>query len=70
VIISKIAEGKWASKMSGSQTNNVIKPMRSVLPVVILLAGVIMMVLGVWRGELHDIFRKATILCLECIGIG
>jgi len=56
--------------MSKNRIDHILKPMRSVLPVVILLAGVVMMVLGVWRGELHDILRKATIVCLECIGIG
>jgi len=56
--------------MSKSRMIYILKPMCSVLPVIILLAGVVMMVLGVWRGELHDIFRKASILCLECIGIG
>ena len=61
---------KKAGKMSKSRIFHILKPMRSVLPVIILLAGAVMMVLGVWRGELHDIFRKATILCLECIGIG
>ena len=62
--------GKWAGIMSKIRIDHIMKPMRSVLPVIILLAGVVMMVLGVWRGELNDILRKATIVCLECIGIG
>jgi len=39
-------------------------------PIVILLAGVIMMLFGILRGELQMILNKATVICLECIGIG
>lgn len=32
--------------------------------------GMIFMVIGVQRGEVEIIFRKAVTICLECIGIG
>ena len=41
-----------------------------IMPTVILLAGFVMMIVGIWRGELEMIFRKAVVVCLECIGIG
>jgi len=44
--------------------------LNTLLPIVILAAGIILMVLGVWRGELQLILQKAIVVCLECIGIG
>ena len=41
-----------------------------ILPLSILLVGIGMMVLGAMRGETDEILRKATVICLECIGIG
>jgi len=32
--------------------------------------GVICLVLGVFSGQLEEIYRKAVMICLECIGIG
>ena len=43
---------------------------RFILPTVILLAGVTLMIFGILRGELHEIYHRGTIICLECIGIG
>jgi hypothetical protein len=36
----------------------------------LLLTAAASIAAGVYRGELADIFRKASLLCLECIGIG
>jgi hypothetical protein len=36
----------------------------------LLILAIAAMTAGILRGELTDIFRKATMLCLECIGIG
>jgi hypothetical protein len=36
----------------------------------ILAAGLSLAGLGIWRGELNEIMRKAVVVCLECIGIG
>jgi len=46
------------------------KTVHIILPVVILLVGVTLMILGIVRGETQEIFRKAIRVCLECIGIG
>ena len=35
-----------------------------------ILAALACIALGIWRGEETQIFRKATRICLECIGIG
>ena len=38
--------------------------------ITLLLVGLILMGAGVLRGELTEIFRKGTVICMECIGIG
>lgn len=35
-----------------------------------VLAGVICLVAGMWQNQFEDIYRKAIMICLECIGIG
>ena len=47
-----------------------IKKPLIIIPIVILLAGILMMVFGILRGELQMIYQKAIRICLECIGIG
>ena len=37
---------------------------------VVLLTGVGLMALGLFRGELEVYFVKSINLCLECVGIG
>ena len=36
----------------------------------LLAAGVLMLLFGVWRGEAATVLSKAIKLCLECVGIG
>ena len=36
----------------------------------LLAAGVLMLLFGVWRGEADTVFSKAIRLCMECVGIG
>ena len=43
---------------------------KAALQVFLLLAGVAMVCLGVWRGESAAVLSKAIKLCLECVGIG
>jgi hypothetical protein len=37
---------------------------------ILLGIGVVMIILGVARGETATVFRKAINICLECIGVG
>lgn len=37
---------------------------------VLLLCGVLLLTIGVMRGEAETILMKAIYVCLECIGIG
>ena len=46
------------------------KKKKAILQAVLLLAGVLMIVYGVWRGEAETVFSKAIRLCMECVGIG
>jgi len=36
----------------------------------LLAAGVLMLLFGVWRCEADTVFSKAIRLCMECVGIG
>lgn len=35
-----------------------------------LWLGIVFLVVGAFDGQLEDIYRKAIMICLECIGIG
>jgi hypothetical protein len=45
---------------------NTLKTVR----IVLLAAAVVMIAAGILWGEALTVFRKAVIICLECIGIG
>lgn len=40
------------------------------LPIVLAIAGALLMIWGVLRGEAMVVLQKAVRICLECIGIG
>ena len=40
------------------------------IPVVIIILGVMLMLIGIYQGEVSYIFHKAITVCFECIGIG
>lgn len=46
------------------------KRMNLIRSCVILGLSIIMVVVGVNRGEVQTVFKKASNICLECIGIG
>lgn len=37
---------------------------------VCVIAGVLLILLGIWRNEVAVVLTKAVNICLECIGIG
>lgn len=41
-----------------------------IVPFCLLLAGCLMIILGIIRGEHQTVLEKAIRICLECIGIG
>ena len=43
---------------------------RIVVQATLLIAGVVMLCFGIWRGEAAVVLSKAIKLCLECVGIG
>lgn len=44
--------------------------MKRALPYILIAAGVLFIVLGVWGDEVQVVFSRAANICLECIGIG
>lgn len=47
-----------------------MKGKRLALSLCLFLLGILMIWLGVLRGEHHTVLEKAVRICLECIGIG
>ena len=40
------------------------------ISVVLLVAGIAAVVAGIFLGEHFTVLQKATMICLECIGLG
>lgn len=38
--------------------------------IILAVAGLVLMLLGISRGEMAVVLKKAINICLECIGIG
>ena len=43
---------------------------KAAVQVLLLLAGIAMLISGIWREEAQTVFSKAIRLCMECVGIG
>lgn len=37
---------------------------------IVLCVGLAFIVLGLFRGEMQTVWRKAVNICMECVGIG
>lgn len=44
--------------------------LNKLLRAVLLLAGIILLAIGIYTGDFANIFLKASKICYECIGIG
>ena len=43
---------------------------KAAVQVLLLLAGIAMLIFGIWREEAQTVFSTAIRLCMECVGIG
>lgn len=43
---------------------------RNRVSLLLVLLGLSCVAIGVWRGEVEVVLRKAVIICMECIGLG
>ena len=43
---------------------------KAAVQVLLLLAGIAMLIFGIWREEAQTVFSKAIRLCMERVGIG
>ena len=43
---------------------------RNKAALLLVLLGSAFVAIGVWRGEMEIVLRKAVIICMECIGLG
>ncbi len=46
------------------------KKYKKLIPAALIVAGIVMLIIGIDRGEMATVFSKAATVCLECIGIG
>lgn len=47
-----------------------MEKMKNTVRVFVLISAVVMIAVGITGGDFSDVFSKAVMICLECIGIG
>jgi hypothetical protein len=40
------------------------------VPLVVFVAAMAAIIIGITKGEVFTVLQKATLICLECIGLG
>ncbi|MCR4705806.1 MAG: hypothetical protein K5641_07060 [Lachnospiraceae bacterium] len=43
---------------------------KRIIRITLLLAGFVMLLMGIVAGGYRDIWTKAVMVCMECVGIG
>jgi len=51
--------------MKATRTNR-----KYLIPLIILMLGLASVIFGIVQGEAYTVLKKATMICLECIGLG
>ncbi len=57
-------------KLSKIRNHNGKSAIGLLVPATLILAGAAFVLIGIERGEVGIVLRKAINICLECIGIG
>ena len=37
---------------------------------ILIFASILLIIIGVWRGEVGVVLNKAVMVCMQCMGIG
>ncbi len=40
------------------------------ITLILIVVAIVFIAVGIWRGEVETVFRKAVNICMECIGLG
>lgn len=43
---------------------------RKIITGILIVVSIVMIVFGIFNGEVFDVFNKAIKVCLQCMGIG
>ncbi len=58
--------------MNNMKGNSKVKSilLRYAVPIAIIIVGALFVFIGIEDGEFQTVLKKATAICMECIGIG
>lgn len=69
-IVSEKNPDNFTKNNAWQVDGGVLSEIPTVVRWLLLLFAVLLIILGIFRGEVAAVFRKAATICLECIGIG